>query len=42
MVKLTSQKYIELDINVAKNRQFHSFALQIANSAENIEFYSVA
>jgi len=43
MVKLKrSLKILELDINVAKNGQFHIFPWQAANSAANYEFYSTA
>jgi len=41
MVKLKrSPKNLELDINVAKNRQFRVFPRQAANSAANGEFRS--
>jgi len=43
MVKLKkSQKNLELDINVAKNGQFHVFPQQTVNSAANGKFHSVA
>jgi len=40
-LKMSPQK-IELDIIVAKNRQFHVFPRQAANSAANGEFCGAA
>jgi len=43
MVKLKrSPKNLELDINVAKNGQFHVFLRQAANSVANGEFRGAA